>query len=374
MRKKILIDANPIVPYFAQGKINGIGRTCMELIRELEKQREVLPFDIELFTQNLKGVSAKHLHTGFKSRHLYLRNTESHNRLSRCLHLRELLSGYDLQHITHNYEIVTDPGKCIVTVHDAFFMKFEVPNFDYTAFKEIYPPFIRECRHIITPSEYSKRDIIKTMDIPSERITVVPWGVDHETMYVEQDKTIVCSQLRKEYGLDRPFFLSVSCDTGRKRTDQLITAYLKLSNPQNDLVLVWGNPPEDIKKLIKCHDRIHLFSGINNEELRRLYNCATVALNPSAYEGFGLPILEAMACGCPAVTCHNSSLPEVGGNVALYLDEPVSESLPKIMSQIDANELSLDKARIQGPERAAQFSWERTVRETVRVYTDALKI
>lgn len=373
MKKKILIDANPIVPYFALGRLNGIGRTCMELIKELDNQRQTLPFDIELFTQNLKGISAKRLHTGFKTHHLYLRNIESHSRLSRNLHLRELISGYDLQHITHNYEIVADPSKCIVTVHDAFFMKFEVSNFNYAAFKKRYPPFIRACRHIITPSEYSKKDIIETIGIPSERITVIPWGIDHKTMYVEQDKEIIHSQIQKEYGLNGKYFLSVSCDTGRKRTDQLIKAYLQLDNPQNDLVLVWGNPPDEIRRLINNNSRIHLLGGVSNDNLRKLYNGATVAFNPSAYEGFGLPILEAMACGCPIVTCHNSSLPEVGGDVAIYINEPISDSLPKIMKEIDRKEIPLSEYRKRGTERAALFSWKRAVRETIEVYTNVLK-
>lgn len=339
---------------------------------EFDKQREALPFEVELFTQNLKGVSAKRLQTGFKTRHLYLRNIESHNRLSRCLHLRELMSGYDLQHITHNYEIVADPSKCIVTVHDAFFMKFEVPNFDYVAFKKIYPSFIKKCRHIITPSDYSKKDIMETMDIPAERITVIPWGIDHTTMYAEQNQFAVRSQLQEEYGLKMPYFLSVSCDVGRKRTDQLIKAYLQISNPQNDLVLVWQNPPKEIKELVKGNKRIHLLGGVSNDGLRRLYNCATAAFNPSAYEGFGLPILEAMACGCPVVTCHNSSLPEVGGNVAIYIDEPISASLPEIMSRIDSGAMLFAETRKRGLERAAQFSWERTAKETIAVYAHAL--
>lgn len=370
--KKILIDANPLVPYFTMGKINGIGRTNMELIQALDMIKEALPFKIELFTQNLKGISAKKLNTGFKTHHLYLRNIESHNKLSQRFHLRELLSMYDLQHITHNYEMVTDPSKCIVTVHDAFFMKFEVPNFDYSIYKKIYPPFMKACRHIITPSEYSKKDIMETMDIPEEKITVIPWGVDHTSFYRETNQKLISETLKEKFNLSNPYFLSVSCDAGRKRTDKLIEVYLSLENPENDLVLVWGGIPQEIWNKIKDNQKIHVLKNLSNDNLRYLYNCATVSVNPTAYEGFGLPILEAMACGTPVITCNNSSIPEVGGDVAIYIEEPIEKSLLKILSKVDKREIDLSAKIEKSIERASNFTWDRTAKKTVEVYKNQL--
>ncbi len=373
-RKKILIDANPVVPYYAIGKINGIGRTCMELIQQLDAMRSELPFDIELYTQNIKGVSAKHLNTGFCTHHVYLKNTQKYNKISSKLHFRELLSHYDLQHITHNYEIVRDPSRCIVTVHDAFFMKLDVSNFNYASLRVQYPPFIRKCKHIITCSEYSKKDIIELIDVPEERITVIPWGINHSVFYVEQDKESVRRRIKNELGINCPFFLCVSCDAGRKRTSELINSYLLLEKPENDLVLVWANPSAEIKALIKRNPRIHLLPIISDETLRLLYNGATAAINPTSYEGFGLPILEAMACGCPAITCPNSSLPEVGGDVAIYIEEPVSEGLPLIMRSIENGEIDLSHARLNGPIQASHFTWKHTAESTAKVYANQLEL
>lgn len=370
--KRILIDANPTVPYLVSGRMTGIGRTNLELINSLGKIRESLPFEVALYTQNLKGVSAKQLRTGFKSVHAYLRNNEKGNLWAKRLRLREILGRYDLQHITHNYEQVVDPSRCIVTVHDAFYMKFEVENFDYTAYRKTYPPFIQKCRHIITCSESSKSDIVETMGIDPSKVTVIPWGVDHDSLYVERDLAETKRVLSNELGLERPYFLSVSCDAGRKRTPEFIKAYLAIQNPKNDLVLVWGNVPEYVRASVKGNPRIHFLSGVSADNLRRLYNCATASINPTSYEGFGLPILEAMACACPAITCHNSSLPEVGADVAIYIDEPISSSLPKLLLAIEAGKVDLKTHALAGPQQAARFTWERSASLTARVYEQEL--
>lgn len=372
-KKRILIDANPVVPFLACGRNTGIGRTCMELILSLDKIRDSLPFEIEMYTQNLSGVSGRRLETGFKSHHIYLRNTSTGRAIAKATGLRELSSHYDLQHITHNYENVRHPERCIVTVHDAFFMKIEDERFNFAKLRKLYPPFIRRARHIITCSEYSKKDIIETMGIPPEKITVIPWGVDHDVLYPEKDLTAVAETLKNDYGIERPFFLSVSCDAGRKRTPALIEAYNTLPNPTNDLVLVWGNPPHDITQKYAGNSRIHFLKNIPNDALRLLYNGATASVNPTSYEGFGLPVLEAMACGCIAVTCRNSSLPEVGGDVAIYMDEPIEKSLPKMLRQLDSSEFDYSERKAAGIARASQFTWARTAQLTAEVYARQLQ-
>jgi glycosyltransferase involved in cell wall biosynthesis len=210
--------------------------------------------------------------------------------------------------------------------------------------------------------------------VPEERITVIPWGVDHEIFYEEKDKSAIREKLRCKLGLKTNYFLSVSCDAGRKRTDKLIEAYLKIDKPCNDLVLVWSNAPEKIRKGIEGIPRIHLLENIDNETLRELYNCATAAVNPTAYEGFGLPILEAMACGCVSVTCRNSSLPEVGGEVAIYVDEPIEDNLGIMLQRIDKKELDVSVRQRDGIVWAGKFSWERAARQTADVYRNLMKV
>lgn len=368
--KKILIDANPIVPYFAIGKNSGIGRTCMELITELNRHKDSLPFEIELFTQNIKGISADKLHTGFKSRHLHFRNMQSWNKLAAKLRLRELLSRYDLQHITHNYEQVSDPGRCIVTIHDAMFFSYPEQFLGADENRRTVPPFARKAAHIITISENSKREIMEYMGVPEEKITVIPWGVDHEMLHPHEVKS-------NRWSGSNPYFTSVSCDIGRKNTISVLKAFEKFActNSQYHLILVWRKPSDEALQMAQ-HDalkgRVHFASNLSNEELADIYAGATASFFPSLYEGFGLPILESMACGVPCVTARNSSLEEVGGEAAIYTDPLDTDAIANEMTKLATAQYDMAQLQAASLAQAAKFTWERCARETIKVYQKCL--
>jgi len=368
--KKILIDANPVVPYFALGRNSGIGRTCMELIAELDRRRESLPFEIELYTQNIRGVSAKRMNTGFKTHHAYLRNTPSWNILSKRLHIRELLSGYDLQHITHNCEILRDPSRCIVTIHDALFFSHPENFLGAEESRKLVPPFARKSRHVITISENSKREIMQYMDVPEEKITVIPWGVDHRLLFPHKVESNRCNF---------SYFASVSCDIGRKNTITLLRAYEKFarSNPAHHLILVWSNPSDEALRLAELphiENRVHFVSNISNEELADIYAGATATFFPSLYEGFGLPIAESMACGVPCVTCRNSSLPEVGGDAAIYVDPMDMDGMATEMERFENGDYDMNELRRKSVAQADNFRWENCAAATIEVYKQCLEL
>lgn len=370
--KKILIDANPVVPYLAFGKINGIGRTNLELIRELDRQKQNLPFKIELFTQNLKGISAKRLNTGFKTRHLFLRNIENHNIISRKLHLREIISRYDLQHITHNYEIVNNPDKCIVTIHDAMFFSYPENFLGAEKNRKVIPPFAKKARHIITISENSKKEIMEFMNVPEEKITVIPWGIDHNLLYPHHPGP-------NKWSKDSPYFISVSCDIGRKNSISVIRSYLEFSKnkPDHYLIMVWPNPSDEAVKLVdenNLKDKVHFVYRLSNEELADLYAGATASFFPSLYEGFGLPVLESMACGVPCVTCRNSSLEEVGGKSAIYVEPFDIKEMASLMEKFENGDMNTLELKSLSIEQAEKFSWEKCAMKTVEVYKECLDI
>lgn len=372
-RRKILIDANPIVPYLVSRRISGIGRTCLELINGLNKiPLEELPIDIALYTQNLKGVSAKQVGTKFKTVHGYLRNNETGNKWAKRLHLREMLYRYDLQHITHNFEQVVDPSRCIVTVHDAMFFSYPEAFLGAEENRKKIPPFVRKAAHIITISENSKREIIEYMDVPAERITVIPWGVDHQLLYPHLSGN-------NRWTHDAPYFISVSCDIGRKNTITLLHAYCKFAknNPTHHLILVWRNPSEDALKIAKSSDvkgLVHFAKNLSNEELADLYAGATASFFPSLYEGFGLPIVESMACGVPCVTARNSSLEEVGGDAALYVEPLDVDAICDVMEDFENEVYDLVQLRAASLAQASRFTWERCAKSTVEVYKQCLQI
>ena len=351
----------------------------MELIQALAKIPE-LPFEVTLYSQNMKGIGGRNTSLPFKDKHLYLPHREKVDRLLARFPVREWFTGYDLMHIPHNFEYVYRPDKCVVTLHDALFMKMQESVFEHEKMKQIVPPFMHQCKHIITCSEASKRDIVETMGVNPEKITVIYWGVKHDIFFPQKDKLSVRDKLQSKFKLSNPYFLSVSCNAERKRTDVLVRSYIALSSKQplsHDLVLVWGNPPISLLEEVKnsrVTNRIHFLKNISDEDLALLYNGAGAMFFPSSYEGFGLPLLEAMACGTPVVTCRNSSLDEIAGEAAIYLEEPISNSLCNVMRQFDQHELDLNSMIEKGLKRAALFNWEKTAKDTIQVYSKMLNL
>ena len=215
--KKLLIDVNAVVPYYVFGKVNGIGRTTLELVQALAKINDI-PFDIELFAQNMKGVGGKNIDTAFKSHHLYLPNRSAINKLLSHIPVREMFTGYDLMHIPSNFEYVYKPEKCIVTIHDAMFFSYPEDFLGHDFARKNYPQLAQRCKAVITCSENSKREIANYMDVKESKIFVCPWGVDHELFKIRSKKT-------NRFTGNDPFFISVSCDIGRKNTISVIKAY-----------------------------------------------------------------------------------------------------------------------------------------------------
>ncbi len=377
--KNILIDVNSLVPYLMTGKTTGIGRTTLELIESLSNLDKDLPFDITLYSQNMKGIGAKSLNTPFESTHFYVPNREPYNKILASTPIKEWFTQYDLMHIPHNFGYVYKPERTLVTLHDALFMRIEEKAFNHKQMRDQVPLLMKKCKGIITCSEASKRDIVETMQIDPKKIDVVYWGVKHEVFYLVPDKENIAQLLSNALGIRTPYFLSVSCNAERKNTHQLLTAYLKLcqKNPKNDLVLVWGNPPAFIVQMIEnsgYKHRVHFVSNISDEQLALLYNGATAMVFPSSYEGFGLPILEAMACGCPAVTCKNSSLTEVGGDAAIYLESSGSEHIFEQLANFENELYDSQELKQKTIHQASKFNWAHTALSYIEIYQKHLEL
>ena len=378
-RKKLLIDVNPVVPYFVSGKESGIGRTCRELVQAIDKEGS-LPFDIELYSQNMKGIGGKCLSTKFKSRHIYMPNRPIVNHLAKTLALREVITGYDLMHITHNYDDLRCPEKCILTIHDAMFMRINDPTAGTDDLRTLIPPLARRVRHIFTCSECSKRDIVETMGVKPEQISTVYWGINH-AIFHQLNPDDVKRRLRDRLGIATDYVFSVSCNPSRKRIDKLVASYIQLYNTHQiqhtDLVLAWGNMPDYVKTMINeagaAKDHIKILGYISDEELALLYNGAKALFFPSQYEGFGLPLVEAMACGTPVVTCRNSCLDEIAGEAGIYIDEPVEEGISKALINLEGNKIALEPKIQAGLKRSKLFTWENTAKKYIEVYSDLLK-
>ncbi len=371
--KRLVIDVNSVVSYYVFGRERGIGRTTREFISALNEYGGQLPFEVMLYSQNMKGVGARNLKTRFLTRHLYMPHRHKYNKVVQRLYLKELLTRYDMIHIPHNIDLINHPERCILTIHDAMFMRISDLTSGTDHLRTELPPIARKCKHIFTCSESSKRDIVETMGVDPENVSVVYWGINHDMFRVLPDQEQIKSGLAEKYNINAPYYFSVSCNPGRKRIDKLVHAYIETFRRQplaHDLVLAWHDTPQyvldEVNAANEINEHIHILSDVNDEDLARLYNCAKATFFPSMYEGFGLPIIESMACGTPVVTCHNSCLDEIARDAGIYLEEPIEDNFEQMLRSLEYADLS--EYISKGLERAKMFTWENTVRQYVKIY------
>jgi len=231
---------------------------------------------------------------------------------------------------------------------------------------------------IITVSNASKESIAEHIKLDQKRI-VVTYEAANRLFQRVLDKQCV-DKVRQKYNLSPDFILAIGSADPRKNIKRLVQAYSCLPQEiqeKHHLAIVWTHSfladelSAQIEKLGLTHS-VHFLRSVPNEDLNLLYNAASLFAFPSLYEGFGLPPLEAMACGVPVIAANNSSIPEIVGEAALLFDaqdvREISDSLRQILTD-QALGAMLSKA---GIERAASFSWEKCAQETVEVYKDVV--
>ena len=334
---RILIDANAMVLRTGYTHLTGIGRTSLELAQALD-QREESTCDIRLLTQTFRG------HIPGRFSRLAIRNIPwpigpRFDWVRASTPLLELAAPHDLLHIPHNFAKVHRPDRTVATIHDAMFFSHPEEGPAHAIARELAPKFAQRIRAIVAPSLSAKSDIVHYLGVPPEKVTVIPWGVDHQRFHAN-DKPGAKERVRTITGSTRPYFLSVSCSTGRKNTISVLRAYCNAlrGGLEHDLLVVWGNPPKSYREEFAvpiADQRIRFLRHVPDDRLADLYAGATATFFPSRYEGFGLPILESMACGTPVVTCRNSSLPEVGGDASLYVDPDGMDDMCDLMRLLD---------------------------------------
>ncbi len=349
---RIAIDVTPLLSVGT-----GISRTTRSLLKEMVK----LPREHELvgFGRRLLGPPVE-----LPIRSVRVRLPRRAESLMRGLRLVERLCPADLYHATDFYLPLADPSRAVATVYDVIFLTNPESMVDHERLRRWAPDFIRRCRAVITISEHAKQEIITTLGVPAERIHVTCLAVDHEVFH----------PVATDAGIGRPYFFAVSCSTGRKNTPLLLRAYAELAkqNPRNDLVLAWDPPPE-IRAEYGGHPRIHFIGRQGDDTLPALYSGATAMVFPSLQEGFGLPVLEAMACGAPVIASNTTSLPEVGGDAAVYVDPRDVGKLVTTLKAFDDGAVDVASMRAKGLAQAARFTWERCARETLAVYERVLQ-
>lgn len=376
MKKRVCIDISSIMPVFKRGYLSGIGRTTLEFLQALSKEKEQLPFDIVVFSQSVKKYDISTLNIDFPHKWIPF-PTRYLDRFSRLMPLKEYLISADLWHIPHNTASLCWPNKAMFTVHDMILYACpnEFPEPQRQRALSIVAPLMNQSKAVLTCSQSSKNDIVKYLHLAPEKVHVVYWGIRHDLFFPVQEKDELKVKIKNKYNICNPYFFSVSCGYGRKNTLELLKNYEKLleNNPKNDLVIIWNTYEDDVKEIIhKSNGRIRVLSNVSDEELMSLYNLATATFYPSKYEGFGLPVLESMACGTPVVTSFNSSLPEVGGDAAIYIDSENPDSLYEIMCAFENDQYDIPLIVEKGVKQAAKFTWDKCAKETIKVYAKLL--
>ena len=266
--------------------------------------------------------------------------------------------------------------KEIVTVLDAFPITgrdYSTPDFQ-KKFSELLREAIRRAERIITLSEYTAEQLTRHCGVARERIRVIPAGVDLPESVL--DPLERQRERERLVGAGNEMVLAVGAIQTRKNTLNAIRAVATL--PTNyKLVLAGGNgygsePVYDFIRRAGLESRVKALGYVTDDRLRLLYQAASLFVFPSLEEGFGLPVLEAMAHGVPVVASATSSLPEVGGDAALYVDprnpEDIAEKIQRGVEDVGL------RARLtqRGLARARQFTWQRMAEETLKVYDEVL--
>ncbi len=268
--------------------------------------------------------------------------------------------------------------RTLLTVHDLSFLHYPdhfVPKL-VRYLSQVVPRSIARAGLVLADSEATRADLINHLDAPPEKVEVLYSGVNPR--FCPQPEPGEAEHIRARYSLDgRPYLLSVGTVQPRKNYVRLIRAFSQLTNqPTLQLLIAGGRGwlyQDILAKAEKYPDHVRVLGFVDDADLPALYRHASLFAFPSLYEGFGLPVLEAMACGVPVVCSNASSLPEVAGDAALLVDPldtgGLAEALARVLEDTDLRREMIAKGLAQ----AARFTWEQAARQLLAAF-DALQL
>lgn len=288
-------------------------------------------------------------------------------------------SQVDLFHFTNGLAPLWQRKPFILSIYDASLYLYGRyhPRARLLAMRLLLPLAARRAKAIITSSESARKDLLRVLSLPEEQVTVI-YGAAPDNYERVNDK-VKLEAVKKKYRLPEEFLLYVGTLEPRKNLVRLIRAHRQILSKgySHELVMVgpWGWSMNGFCRLIDdlgLRNKIHFLGYVPAEDLPGLYSLATVFVFPSLYEGFGLPPLEAMACGTPVLSSNNSSLAEVCADAAYLVDPQDEDGLAEgMMDLLDDSERRFELGWL-GSQRAKEFSWERAAEETLTVYRNVL--
>jgi glycosyltransferase involved in cell wall biosynthesis len=266
----------------------------------------------------------------------------------------------------------------VLTVHDLSFVREPdsvMPGMTRHLNRWV-PWSVAQADHVVAVSEATRQDLIELYQTPPDKITVVHHGVTPDFKPVEDPARLAA--VRQKYGLGgQPFILTLGTIQPRKNYQRLVQAFARI-DPSLALVIVgsrgWYDDAifDEVRRL-GLEQRVYFPGFVADADLPALYSAASLFVYPSLYEGFGLPALEAMACGTPVIASNQSSLPEVVGDAGLLVDPRHVEVITEAMLRVLADDALRQQLAQAGRRRAAQFTWEQVAAKMIDLYQTVLE-
>lgn len=368
---KIAIDAYPAL--FQSGGVSRYAKALISALAEAEEsyQRLVLFYNqFRKFGPAWKPDSVKCLTRQFFCPRRLLQGLWNHMKWPP---IEYFCGPLDVFHGLHFVLPVARRARRIVTVHDLTYLKY--PNYflnrdlNEQGYRRELPLGLERTDVVIAVSQKTKEDLIELMKFPEERIRVIYEGV--ESRFLKHVEGKGAKLIREGYGLTRPYIVYlVGTPEPRKNLMNTVAAVRKAAP---DLTLVLIGPKDSFRMLLGGDDRNIKFTNVvPDSNLPALLSGAKISLYPSLYEGFGLPVLESMACGVPVITSNKGALPEVAGDAALLVNPEDVESITAAILELLSNEDLKNNLKASGIERAAQFTWQKTAAKTLSLYRELI--
>jgi glycosyltransferase involved in cell wall biosynthesis len=294
---------------------------------------------------------------------------------------------WEVPKILHRFDLVFSPGlygpvripegvASVMVVHDL--IRYLFPHFfPFNPGQKVmdrltYPAMIGRYDQLLTVSEATRKDLISLFKVPTEKITVAYHGAEEAFQPLSQKESL--EKFLETQGLKKPFILFLGTLEPRKNIPTLLKAFGNIMDQiPHDLVLVgqrgWKwEPIFQEMEHPKLKERVRWIGYVPDEQRVFFYNGADFLVYPSWYEGFGMPLLEAMQCSCPVITSKVSALPEVVGQAGLLVDPAQTEDLTKAMLRLLHEPETVEKMKKAGLDQAKKFSWENSARKTLEVF------
>jgi glycosyltransferase involved in cell wall biosynthesis len=294
----------------------------------------------------------------------------------------EWLSRFDVLFAPNFIPPPTKSRRVVVTVHDLAFKRFpETAPHSTRWWLERLDETLRRAAHIIVPSEATKTDLLELYQVDGSRVTVIPHGVDRDVFHPSTKEEI--DAVRARIGIEGPYLLTLGGIEPRKNLPRVVEAWSRLDEDIRPMLVIAGGSvawnPEGRGLLETSLDalpdtlrrRVILTGYVTGQARVSLLGGAEALAYPSLYEGFGLPVLEAMACGVPVITSNRSSMPEVAGDAALLVDPEDVQSIAHAMRTVGSHDFDRELVSRRGMERATEFGWDEAARRTAEVLRSA---